>query len=70
MFITGYMEMLICAIICASKLTEEDFTGGNGSDVFSSLFLIISIITLAVLPIFIFVFLKRNFDELDKEETM
>jgi hypothetical protein len=49
-YLQSFLEMMICVLLSWRMLTFEDFKSGNGSDMFSAIFLIISVFTLAILP--------------------
>ena len=51
LFIAGYLEIMVCAIIAIEGLRSGDFDGENKSDLFAAIFLIVCSLILANLPI-------------------
>jgi len=59
LFIAGYLEIMICAILALKGLTSADFDGENKSDLIAAIFLIVCIMILVAIPIVSVYVLKK-----------
>lgn len=60
---------MICASLSLGKLTAEDFTAGNYSDLFAAIFVLFSTVSLMALPFYMLYILWVNFKTLDRPGT-
>ena len=68
LFISGYLELVICGILSTKMIETKDFNGGNVSDLFSVLFLICCLIILASVPFLTLFQIVNNKQDLDNPE--
>jgi len=65
LFITSYLEIMICAIITLKELSSSDFDSSNKSDLFAAIFLITSTIIMTALPLILVYVIYNYQDKLD-----
>ena len=70
LYITGYLEIVFCAIISVKGLTAEDFDGSNKSNLIAALFLVLSLIIMTVLPLILIHVSFKHKDKLDDPEIL
>ena len=60
-YLQSFLEMSICACLAITALDQDDFSIGNGSDLFAAIFVIASCVILVTLPIYILKVIHANF---------
>lgn len=70
MYVSSYLDLVVCAVISAKELSSKDFDGSNKSDRFAAFYLIVALLVLISSPVLTMYIVYKNRDKVDDPEVI